>query len=565
MRIDPELDAVVKTPGICTSCGVEIPSRHVKVNAYYCPKCVALSSAHHPQEVADPARIAQQELAARELARRRFLPYLKYMNPRYQAGWFHQDLAARLERFVDRAMRGEMPRLIVNTPPRHGKSEQVSRGLPSWLLGKYPDRQIIAATHSDKLAMDNSRDVLNLIKDERYQALFPGLALDKDNKGAMGWRTTDGGKYKPVGVGAGVSGYGAHVLIVDDPHRDKDAFSETVRDSIWRWYNSSAKTRVMDGGGIVIVQTRWHFDDLTGRVLEDEGRIEDGGKWEVVSYPAVAEHDEYRLPNGRVISLPHPDATRLRKKGEPLDPKRYPLRILEQYRRDPQTWAALYQQNPTAGDAALITEGLLAMCACTLADIPERLAHYVVGDLAVTQKETSDYSVFMDGGVDEHDVLWICDVNRARFDAYDIVEELIRYYRTLRPEFIGVEKTNHTVGLRPILEKTIEERRLYGMVVEDLEHGNKDKVMRAGSIIARMRQGKVRIPTDAPWYEDFKQELLHFPVGRFDDQVDCFAYLGQILETMTAPRALQAKKPRSWQDKVAAHLRGHRRRSWRTA
>jgi len=420
--------------------------------------------------------------------------------------------------------------------PTHN-SELASKALVAWFLGRNPTCSVISATHSDRLAMDNSRDVLNYTKEPSFRTVFPDFALDKDNKAAMGWRTEQGGYYKPVGVGAGIAGYGAHILAIDDPHRDREAYSPTVRDAIWRWYNSSAITRLMPGGGALIIQTRWHLADLTGRVLDEEGRIEDGGDWEVVCYPAVAEHDEYRLPDGRIVTEYSPSATLLRKKGEPLHPQRYPMRLLEKYKRDPQTWAALYQQNPTAGEVAQFPPEMVDAAECYLADIPKQLVHYSTWDLAIGLKDGNDYTVCITGGVDEADTLWIVDLERDRCDGYEIVERLIDSYLRFHQDAIGVEKSHLSMAIGPFLEKRLEERRVYGANVIDLAHGNKDKVARARPIQARMRQGKVKIPKDAPWYDEFRRELVQFPAGRHDDM--CVA-AGTRISTPRGPRPIES-------------------------
>lgn len=560
MLIDRELDAVIKGGGVCAGCGVSIAP-----GAAYCQPCIKAVVPKMRGADIDPQEAARKELALRELCRRRLLPLILRLRPDYMAGWFHRDLAARLERFVYRVERKESPRLIINVPPRHGKSEQASKLLPAWFLGRNSNGKLIAATHSDKLAMDNSYDVLNYMKDDRYKTVFPNTVLDKDRKGAAGWRTNDAGIYKPVGVGAGIAGYGADILLIDDPHRDKDAYSAVVRDSIWRWYSSSAKTRLLPGGGIIVIQTRWVMDDLTGRLIDDEGLVEDGGVWEQVCYPAEAERDEYRLPNGQVIFEAHPDARLLRRKGEVLHPERYNAKMLAQYKRDPATWAGLYQQNPTAGDAAQFSEGLVDMCGCLLKDIPKRLTKYSTWDLAIGLKEGNDYTVQGTAGIDDEGTLWLLDVARDRMDGYDIVEALIDSYFIHKQEAVGIEKGHLSMAIGPFLERRIEERRAFGIDVVDLEHGNKDKVARARPIQAMMRAGKVKIPTDAPWYPAFRKELIEFPGGKNDDQVDAFAYLGQLLEQMAAPARPKEPLVKSWRDKLAVHGRSGGRKSWRTA
>lgn len=576
IKPDKELDVVIRAPDGCPVCGE--PLSDVEAHAE-CADSVAANAGRRTTrrdglddvtrklvdgpKLASPEVLAKRELAQRELCRRKFMPFILRMKPDYMAGWFHHDLAARLERFVYRVERGESPRMLINVPPRRGKSEQASKALPAWFLGRNPQKSIIATTHSDELANDNSRDVLDYIRAEQYSTVFPGTTLHKDNQGATGWRTNAGGRYKPGGVGKGIAGRGADILLIDDPHRDKDAYSATVRQGIGRWYRSSARTRLMPGGGIIIIQTRWVLDDLTGMVLEEEGRIEDGGVWEHVVYPEEAVTDEYRLPSGLIVTSPQPGAVKLRSQGECLHPERYPPESNIEHKRDAVTWAALYQQNPVAGEAALFQADWFKPC--TLADVPRRLAKYATWDTAVEQKESSAFTVGMVGGVDDEDNLWIVDIVREKLDGLGIVEAILDLYEQHGEEATGIEKTNHAVATKPFLEKRIEERGITGINVVDLLHGNKDKVMRARPIQARSRQGKVMIPTDAPWYADFMKELLAFPASDTADQVDAFAHLGQLLEEMGPPRRIRQKKQKSWRDKLNKYVKKAPTRDWRSA
>jgi hypothetical protein len=199
MQIDRDYDAVVVDENQCPACGRLMRQLHA---SGFCRRCVNTLKDPETQKP-DPQKAAHEELIERELCRRHLLPFVKRLVPNYKVDWFHQDLAARLERFSQRVENGESPRLIINVPPRHGKSELASKALIAWHLGRNPSHKFIAATHSDRLAMDNSRDVLNHVKQPRFQNIFPDFTLDKDNKGAMGWRTEQSGSYKPVGVGAG--------------------------------------------------------------------------------------------------------------------------------------------------------------------------------------------------------------------------------------------------------------------------------------------------------------------------------------------------------------------------
>lgn len=558
MNLNKDLDAVVVENNLCPSCNKN-PAGPV-LRRYLCEPCTRDLVAAQQGPALNEA--AKRELAERELCRRRFLPFVKRMVPNYMVGWFHVDLAARLERFSNRIADGESPRLIINVPPRHGKTEQASKGLVAWHLGRHPDHRFLSITHSDRLAVDNSRDVLRYMRDVKYQTVFPDVALDKDSKGAMGWRTTKGGIYKPAGVGTGIAGYGAHALLIDDPHRDQDAYSAAVREGIWQWYKSSARTRLMPGGGIALIQTRWVMDDMTGRLIDEEGLVDDGGAWELVCYPAQAEEDEYRLPSGRIVYGPEPRAKLLRSKGDYLHPERYGEEQLAEAKKDPVVWQALYQQRPTSGQAAQFSEDMFELSACKVADIPKALTPYTTWDTAQGQRQVNDWSVGLTAGVDSAGTIWVQHVHRERLKSDDLIAAILDNYEACSPELVGIENTQFVVGLKSSLETTIAERRLPGFPLRLMEHGNKDKVLRARPIQSRMRRGSVKIPTDAPWFEVFKKELLEFPGGRFDDQVDAFAYLGQLLEEMAGPASLAPPPKASWKDKLRV---GGSRRSWRAA
>ncbi|MCI0411097.1 MAG: terminase family protein, partial [Acidobacteria bacterium] len=338
-----------------------------------------------------PVNSAAVELAARELARRSLLHYILRFNPDYLPGWFHEDLCRRLEQFLEDVKAGKEPRQMLWVPPRHGKSRTVSEEFPSWALGNYPDMEFIACSYGITLPLDFSRKVRARVREEEYQNIFQDTRIDPEHQNVEGWTTTEGGGYRPAGVGGGITGKGADILLIDDPFKDsEEADSETVRRGVWNWWGSTAYTRLSPKSGVLIIQTRWHDDDLSGRLLDQmraamreveevctimkaEGRSEADiaeyrrseeetiDKWDVISYPAIATNDEYLAPDGLVVNKPAPGTRKLRAKGEALHPARYSLAKLKKKKRSmqPRHWSALFQQNPVPDEGEFFTKSMI--------------------------------------------------------------------------------------------------------------------------------------------------------------------------------------------------------------
>ena len=307
---------------------------------------------------------AQREMASRVLARRRLLPFVQRMNTLYDAGWVHEDICRRLEKFSDDVAAGLSPRLMILMPPRHGKSELASKNFPAWHLGRHPDHEFIACSYNLSLAMGFSRKVKQLIEDEAYKGVFT-TKLDSNNQSTEEWGIAgERGGYVAAGIGGPITGKGAHVLAIDDPVKNaEEADSADGREKVWEWYLSTAYTRLAPGGGVLIIQTWWHDDDLAGRVQQmmrqrgPDGEIdEDIDQFEVVKYPAIAESDEYLDAQTHAIvraelnnEYPLEKYLPLRLKGEALHPSRYDLKKLAKIRAlnrkddgtDGRWWSAL--------------------------------------------------------------------------------------------------------------------------------------------------------------------------------------------------------------------------------
>src|SRR6056300_116138 len=475
---------------------------------------------------------AEQELAKRILARKRLLPFVERFNQDYLAGWVHKDICQRLEKFSDQVANKESPRLMLFMPPRHGKSTLASVAFPAWHLGRHPNHEFISCSYSGSLAMNFSRKVRQLLREPVYKNVFEKARLDKDSQSIESWQTTQGGGYVAAGVGGGITGKGAHVMVIDDPVKNReDAESDNNRDATWDWYTSTAYTRLAPGGGILVIMTRWHDDDLVGRLLKnmDEG----GDQWEVVKYPAIAEEDE-----------------EFRKKGEALHPERYDTEALERIQKavGPRDWSALYQQNPVADDGDYFTRDMIQYYDHDDIDL-DRMRFYAAWDLAIGKRDRNDYSVGMVVGVDEQDNLFVVDVDRGRYDGFELVERILDMYELWRPSIIGIEKGHIEMALGPFLEKRTRERGLHEAYFKDLKVGRRDKEARARAIQGRMQQGYVFLPRNEVFTGPLVAELLRFPNGVHDDQVDALAWIG-LMMTEFSSFSERVVEPPSWRDKL---------------
>ena len=474
---------------------------------------------------------AKAELALRFLTRKRLLPFIERFNPDYSAGWVHKDICRRLEKFSNDVAEKKSPRLMLFMPPRHGKSTLASIGYPAWHLGRHPDHEFIACSYSGSLSMGFSRKVRQLLREPTYKTAFK-TRLDPDSQSAEAWLTTSGGGFVAAGVGGGITGKGAHVLVIDDPVKNReDAESQNNRDSNWDWYTSTAYTRLAPGGGVLVILTRWHDDDLAGRLLKAGG---DGGdEWEVVSYPAIAEEDE-----------------EFRGTGDALHKERYDEKALDRIRKavGPRDWSALYQQNPVADDGDYFTRGMIQYFDNDDVDV-DRMRYYCAWDLAIGKKDRNDYSVGMVAGIDENDQLFIVDVIRGRFDGFELVEQILDLYETWKPSIIGIEKGHIEMALGPFLEKRVRERGLHEAYFKDLKTGRRDKEARARAIQGRMQQGMVFLPKDELFTGPLVAELLRFPNGVHDDQVDALAWLGLMMSEFATFQTQVVHEP-SWRDRL---------------
>ena len=523
-------------------CGKVIPDTDE-----YCTKCKVAKTATVSQK-----ELQEQELVRRVLARRRLLPFVMRMQPDYLPGWVHKDICQRLEQFARDIIDKKSPRLMIAVPPRHGKSLLASTMFPAWFLGNHPEMEVIACSYSASLSMTFSRKIRELLREQSYQNVFKGTRLHKDSQSVENWLTTRNGGFLAAGVGGGITGRGSHLLIVDDPVRNwEDAVSETNRESTWNWWNSTAYTRLAPGGGCLVIQTRWHHDDLSGRLrLQQEDAIKAGidiPLWEVVEYPAIAIEDED-----------------YRKQGEALHPERYDLKQLNAIKNAPgneSTWSALHQQKPTADEGAYFQRHYFKYYDKNTHPLPSPLTIYASWDLALGQKETNDYTACAVVGIDKSEDWYLLDIMYGRWDAMEIVERMIDVHEQYKPASTLIERTHMQMAIGPFLNKRIRERKQFSMHVQEMLPGRRDKSLRARSLQGRMAQGKVYFPREAHWLDYLTTQLLQFPFGKNDDVVDVLAYLGIHLEELQSPHIATHKKQASWRDQLTRYTMGDKCKS----
>jgi predicted phage terminase large subunit-like protein len=520
------------------------------------------------------------------LARRRLLPFVQKINPRYLPGWVHEDICRRLERFSRDVEEGKSPRLMLLMPPRHGKSELASRMFPAWHLGRCPDHEIIACSYNVSLAMSFSRKVKEVLQDPVYQAIFD-TRLHPDFQAAEEWGVQGHrGGYVAAGVGGGITGKGAHVLVIDDPIKNaEEADSADLREKLWDWYGSTAYTRLAPGGGVLVIQTWWHDDDLAGK-LQLAMADDEADQFEVVKYPAIAEADEWldpttdeivRIAHSDPRLLPGPDddlvetshaemlraiaraagagydpATMkfLRPRGEALHPARYDVLKLNRIKKTlpVRFWSALYQQNPVPDDGNYFTKDMFRR-----GKLPPASECYVqiAWDFAISEKTHNDYTVGTVTLLDSDDMLWVAD--RVKFrsaDADFIVKSIVRLSRKWYSpsQILGCEDGQIYRALSALLSRELKKERVFPSL--QLLKPITDKQARGRTLQGRMQQGLVTYTDQGDWYDDHRATLLRFPSGVHDDDVDSLGWNAIIAAGRQPPKKPEKKRLKSWKDRI---------------
>jgi predicted phage terminase large subunit-like protein len=445
----------------------------------------------------------------RRSIRRSLIDWCRYAG--FEPAAHHRLLIRKLEA----VSRGEIDRLAVFMPPGAAKSTYGSVLYAPWHLAQHPKDCVIAASHTQELAEKWGRRVRNLVDEHK---LVLGVGLAADSQAAGRWETNHGGEYFSAGVGGAIAGRRADLVVIDDPVRSReDADSELIRDKTWDWYKSDLYTRLKPGGRIVLIQTRWHEDDLAGRLLAEAAT--GGDKWEVINLPALAEAND---PLGRAV-------------GAPLWPEWENAEELARKRRavGPRDWSALYQQRPAPDDGIYFKAEWLRPY--DQAPARETMRIYGGSDYAVTA-DGGDYTVHVVVGLDPEGRMYVLDLWRKQASSDEWVEAFCDLVLQWKPIGWAEEQGQIRAGIGPFLDKRSRHRRAY--VARDAFPTRGDKAVRAQSIRARMASGGLYVPTGASWYPDFRAELLAFDAGKHDDQVDALGLVGQLLDHM-----MDGKKP----------------------
>jgi predicted phage terminase large subunit-like protein len=435
-----------------------------------------------------------EKLKDRELCQTKFIKFVERVWPTFISGAHHKRMADAFERVAN----GTCKRLIINMPPRHTKSEFASYLLPAWFLGRFPHKKVIQASNTGELAVGFGRKVRNLVDSETYHDVFPNLQLQADSKAAGRWNTSKGGDYFAIGVGGTVTGKGADVLIIDDPHSEQEAAmaasNPEVYDKVYEWYTSGPRQRLQPGGAIVVVMTRWSQRDLTGQVIK-AAAARNGEEWEVIEFPAI-------LPS-----------------GNPLWPQFWSIEELEALRNElPNSkWQAQYQQNPVGNESAIVKRDWWKIW--THERPPPCDYILQTWDTAFEKNNRADYSAGTTWGVFNYDEdhgmpnIILLNTYRKRVEYPDLKRDVLKEYRDFEPDGVLIEKKASGAPL-------IYDLRAMGIPVQDFTPGKgQDKIARLNAVSDIIASGKVWVP-ETRWAEELIDEIAEFPSGQHDDLVD---------------------------------------------
>lgn len=446
-----------------------------------------------------------EELLARKKAQQNLLPFIEYIGFGHAPAEHHRFLAQELERVE----RGETERLMVLMPPGSAKSTYASVLFPPWFMGRQPNASVLGVSNTTELAEKFSRRVRNLVGTREFRNVFPGNGISADQSAAGNWETLAGGEFFAAGMGSAIAGRRADLGLIDDPIKTRqEADSERVRETQWDWYISDFLTRLKPGARQILIQTRWHEDDLGGRILEREAE-----RWRVVKLPMLAVDTD---PLGR-------------KPGERLWPEWFTEEMIATAKLDTRAWNALYQQDPVPDEGDYFRREWF-----TEYDAPPgELRVYAASDFAVTEG-SGDYTEHGVFGVDMNMNLYVLDWWRGQTGADRWIEAMLDLVLRWKPLCWFGEAGPIRRSVEPFLVRRMSERGAFCRL-EWMASIN-EKTVRARSIQALASVKSIMWPKRAQWRSEVEKQLLQFPAGKHDDAVDVFSLVGRGLEHISVPR-----------------------------
>lgn len=445
-------------------------------------------------------------LMVNEQARQNLIDFQIATNPRYESNWHHDEIAKELERieaFGDR----DYKVLLVFVPPRHGKSELCSIGFPAWYLGRNPEKEIITVSYSAELAQDFGSKTRAIVNGEAYPLIF-NVALKEDEQAKAKWRTNKGGSYTSVGVGGAITGRGANILLFDDPIKNREeAESEVYREKVWHFFTSTAFTRLEPKGVVVVILTRWHVDDLAGRILKNP---ELSKRCKIIHFPAIATQREIH-----------------REVGEALWPERFNVQALTEIKNTvgPYDWQSLYQGSPVLTENQEFKPQWFKYIPQGQVDA-QNVRNFLTIDTAMSMKAQADFTGFCDNAVNAQN-FWNLKAWRMKLGPEELVDAIFNLHKRRNYEAIGIEKTTFTQGLKPYLDMEQRRRNTFLPIVE-LSHNQVNKEIRVRGLIPRYAAGSVfHVEGEC---KDLEEEMFQFPMGLHDDVIDAAAYQLQLAD-----------------------------------
>jgi len=456
------------------------------------------------EEVAEIDRMVD-ELSVRAVNKGAYddlIEFCKLMMPEFIVGKHHRILADMLMAIES----GDEDRICVNIPPRHGKSQLVSIFFPAWFLGRNPDKKVMMVSHTTDLAVDFGRKVRNLIALDAYRSIFPTVKLAQDSKSAGRWNTNVGGEYYACGIGSALAGRGADLLLVDDPHSEQDVINGNfgVFEKAYEWFTFGARTRLMPGGRVAIIQTRWHLDDLTGRVVRDMGKNERADQYNVVEFPAILDIEDKKTK--KTVQ-------------KPLWPEFFDLEALLRTKASMPVfqWNSQYQQKPTTEEAAMVKREWWNKW---IPDSPPPCEYVIMSlDAAAEKHNRADFTalttwgVFLNEETEAYNIILLNSI-KQRIEFPELKQLAMEEYHDWEPDSFIVEKKSSGVAL-------YQEMRRMGLPVSEYtpHRGSGDKLARLNSVADIVASGICWVP-ETRWAEEVVEEIAGFPFMSNDDLVD---------------------------------------------